>query len=261
MNIKKLFLQLTEYTNPYGSEHLLENFFPKGIEEDGFGNYIMKIGDSKTIFTCHMDTACSRREKVNHVFEGDFIKTDGTTILSADDKCGMTIMLYMIYRKVPGVYYFFMGEESGCVGSELAFRRNKEFFLDYSRMISFDRRAYHSVITHQMGQMGCSTEFAQALADELNYHGFGYRPDSTGIYTDSATFIGLIPESTNLSVGYFHEHSHTEKADIKFLENLAKAACLVHWEELPIGDKGVDKYAYMDDFDEYGGYGKWGFCY
>ena len=233
MEIKELFLKLTEYTIPHGKEFILKKYLPQNIQEDGCGNYYLKIGESKTIFTCHLDTACAKFEKVNHIFDGDFIKTDGTTVLSGDDKNGMAILLYMIYRNIPGTYYFFQGEESGMIGSNCILNLNKEFFLQYDKMISFDRRAYHSVITHQLGRRGCSQEFAQALSDELNYHGFNYQPDSTGIYTDSETFIGTIPECTNLSVGYFHEHTRNEKTDIVFLENLAKSVCLINWEELP----------------------------
>ena len=247
MNIKKLFLDLTEYTIPNGMEYTLEKFLPDGFQNDGCDNYYIKIGDSKTVFTCHMDTACGRYQKVTHVIDGNIIKTDGTTVLSADDKAGMTILLYMIYRKIPGTYYFFQGEESGMVGAHDIIHKNREFFADYDRMVSFDRRACHSVITHQMGKRGCSQDFALALAEQLNINGnFHYVPDSTGIYTDSASFIGIIPEATNLSVGYYSEHSHTERQDIKHLEELAKASCLVKWEELPIGEKKqeVNRYGY-----------------
>lgn len=255
MNIKKLFLELTEYTIPNGMEYTLEKFFPKGIQKDGCGNYFIKIGNSRTIFTCHMDTV-GKRQKVNHVIDGDFIKTDGKSILGGDDKNGMTVLLYMISRKTPGTYYFFQGEESGMVGARKIIASNKEFFKDYDRMISFDRRAYHSVITHQIGKRGCSQEFALALASELNNFGFNYKPDSSGIFTDSASFFGIIPECTNLSVGYFGEHQSSEMTDIKFLKNLAKAACIVNWEELPIGEIKEDKIKYgryfyeEDDWEE-----------
>lgn len=237
MNIKQLFLELTEFTIPNGMEYTLEKFFPKGIQEDGVGNYFIKIGKSKTIFTCHMDTACGRYEKVKHVIRDNMISTDGSTVLSGDDKNGMAILLYMIYRKVPGTYYFFQGEESGMRGARAIIAKNKAFFADFDRMVSFDRRAYHSVITHQIGKRGCSNEFALKLAEELNQHDFNYRPDPTGIFTDSAAFIGMIPECTNLSVGYFNEHSHHESTDIAFLDKLARASCLVNWEGLPIGEK------------------------
>lgn len=257
MNIKNLFLALTEYTIPHGHEYTLEKFLPKGFVEDGCGNYYYKVGgDSKTCFTCHMDTAAWKYQQVTHVIDEKMIRTDGRTVLSADDKAGMTILLYMIKNKVPGTYYFFQGEESGMAGAKAIIRKDVKFFDQFDRMVSFDRRAYHSVITHQIGRRGCSQEFALALAEELNKHeGMNYRPDATGIYTDSASFIGIIPEATNLSVGYFHEHSHTETQDIVFLEKLAKAACKVNWENLPIGEKKDEprrwgNYNYDDNYDE-----------
>jgi len=36
-------------------------------------------------------------------------------------------------------------------------------------------------------------------------------------------FADIIPECTNLSVGYFDQHSVKERQDIKFLEDLANA--------------------------------------
>lgn len=248
MNIKETFLKLTSYTIPHGMEYTLEKYFPKGIIEDGCGNYYIKIGNSKTIFTCHMDTACGSYEKVNHVLSGNFIMTDGRTVLSADDKCGMVILLYMINKKVPGTYYFFQGEESGMVGAHLILRKDKDFFNDFVRMVSFDRRAYQSIITHQLGRRGCSELFSEALSEELGYHGLKYKSDRTGIFTDSASFIGIIPEVTNLSVGYFNEHSHSERADIVFLEDLAKASCLVKWEDLPTSK---DKHGKYDNYNNY----------
>ncbi len=260
MNIKKLFLELTEYTIPGGMEYTLEKFFPKGIQEDGVGNYFIKIGESKTIFTSHMDTACNRYQKVNHVIENNIISTDGNSVLSADDKAGMTVLLYMIYRKVPGTYYFFQGEESGMMGATAIISKNRKFFSDFDRMVSFDRRNYNSIITHQMGKRGCSEEFSRTLATELNKYDLNYRSDPTGIYTDSASFINIIPECTNLSVGYFNEHTYRERTDISFLDKLAKASCKVNWESLPIGDKKEkanpsNNIMYIDDEEE------WGYCW
>jgi putative aminopeptidase FrvX len=249
MNVKETFLKLTSYTIPHGMEYTMEKYLPKNIQEDGNGNYYLQIGESKTCFTAHMDTACGYYQKVTHVVKDGIVTTDGHTVLSADDKAGMAIMLYMIEKKVPGTYYFFQGEESGCVGSTSALRKNKEFFKQFDRMVSFDRRGYNSVITHQMGRRGCSEDFALALAEEFGYHGLSYRPDNTGIYTDSVEFFGTIPECTNLSVGYYHEHSRDERQDVKFLDELAKASCLVKWEELPtVGVKASDNKWYYEDW-------------
>jgi hypothetical protein len=232
MNIKETFLQLTSKTYPHGTESAVETFLPKGFFKDKKDNCYLKIGESRTAFTCHMDTACKTQEKVIHTFEDKYIKTDGCTILGADDKAGMTILLYMIKNNVPGLYCFFIGEEVGCIGS--SFASDDKMFLSYDKMISFDRRGTGSVITYQSSSRCCSDVFADALADQLNNLGMSYKKDDTGVYTDSAEFTFVIPECTNLSVGYYSEHTSNEKQDIEHLENLAKACIKVDWESLPV---------------------------
>jgi hypothetical protein len=235
MSTKELFLKLTEFTYPHGTEYNLLHLLPKGVKFDKFGNAFLSIGSSKTMFACHLDTACKDKVKVNHIIGPRFIKTDGTSILGADDKAGMTIMLKMIESGVPGTYYFFIGEEVGCIGSSaLAFKGDIEIG-DYDRCISFDRRGYDSIITEQLYGECCSIEFATELSLRLNTKNpvFDFKPDPTGIMTDSACFIDLIPECTNISVGYFNEHKLNESQDMIFLDKLASACCNISWEDLP----------------------------
>lgn len=238
--IKSTFLKLTSKTYPYGYEddfvtEMQEiNVLPKNLEKDSQGNYFLKIGDTRTIFASHFDTACKSQTPVIHKIEGNIIKTDKTSILGADDKAGVTIMLWMIKNNVPGTYYFFIGEEVGCIGSGLA-AKFIEFKGIYDRIISFDRRGTTSVITHQSGTRTCSDEFGKELSRQLNNHRIGleYKIDNTGVYTDSAEFTSVIPECTNVSVGYYQEHTTNEHQDIKHLEKLANACLLVNWESLP----------------------------
>jgi hypothetical protein len=253
MNIKQKFLQLTAKTYPHGTENELINQLPVGYTEDGLGNFYLKIGDRpSTMFTCHLDTADRSQSKVNHILDGDIIKTDGKSILGADDKAGMVVLLSMIEKKVPGLYYFFVGEERGCVGSsKLSKKWNTTEFSDYiTKCISFDRRGTDSVITEQFYGECCSVEFAIELSKRLNAKdiNFKYQPDPTGIYTDSAQFTSLIKECTNISVGYYSEHTFSERQDIIHLERLCKVVCEIDWETLPI--IGVDNRSY--GFEDYG---------
>jgi len=244
MNIKEKFLELTQYTEVIGQEYMLEKYLPEGITEDHIGNYWIKIGESDTMFASHLDTAAHSRRKVKHVFDSietksggqeHFIETDGTTVLGADDRAGVVVMLNMIEHKIPGLYYFFMGEESGTVGSSNILEDNPEFFEPYKKCISFDRKGYTSVITVQMGQRCCSPAFTTQLANELaTLSGYDFKGDPTGIYTDSAVFMDVIPECTNISVGYYNEHSTAEFQNITFLEDLCEAVLKVNWENLPI---------------------------
>lgn len=231
MNIKETFLKLTSKTYPHGFEDELVSILPKDHSSDEHGNYYVKIGESRTAFTCHLDTACSTQVDVKHVFEGNIIKTDGSTILGADDKAGVTVLLYMIEKKVPGLYCFFIGEEVGCIGSGLA-SKNKSF-KSYDRMISFDRRGTGSIITFQSSRRCCSDDFANSLSKNFNKFGLKMSPDDTGVYTDSAEFTDIIPECTNVSVGYYKEHTHQEHQDIQHLVRLCQASVRINWEELP----------------------------
>ena len=107
MNVKRKFLRLTSKTYPHGTENQLKNHLPSGFKEDGCGNYFLEIGaNPSTMFTCHLDTADRNQKKVRHIIDHQFIKTDGNTILGADDKAGMVILLYMIEKEIPGLYYF-----------------------------------------------------------------------------------------------------------------------------------------------------------
>ena len=255
MNIKRKFLQLTKRTYPHGTESGLKSQLPKGYIEDGLGNFYLKIGESpSTMFTCHLDTADRKQTVVRHVIEGDIIKTDGTSILGADDKAGMTVLLYMIEKKIPGLYYFFIGEERGCVGSSRLSKVWSSLSIsnDITKCVSFDRRDVDSIITEQFGGICCSLGFAKELSRRLNSveSSFKYSPDPTGIFTDSAEFTSLIPECTNISVGYYNEHTSYEMQDILHLEKLCKAVCKIDWETLPIIRETSFEY---DDFSDVDG--------
>lgn len=235
--IPETFIKLTSSTYPHGTESIIADkmfklgLFPKGIDMDEHGNYFCKIGESRTIFASHLDTVSKVHEPVNHVLDGFMIKTDGTTTLGADDKAGVTILTWMMKNEIPGLYYFFIGEECGCIGSSAAAKSGD--FKDYDRIISFDRRATTSIITHQSWSRCCSDEFADAFCQELNKSGLSYVKDDGGVYTDSAEFVDIIPECTNVSVGYYKEHTFNESQDIEHLVKLADACLKVDWENLP----------------------------
>jgi len=126
MNIKDKFLELTSRTYPHGTESEIFPLLGEGLQADEFGNLFIKIGESDVMFTAHLDTATSALTDVTHVIENNIIKTDGKSILGADDKAGVVIMLNMIENKMPGLYYFFLGEEVGCIGSRKVASAQKE---------------------------------------------------------------------------------------------------------------------------------------
>ncbi len=95
----------------------------------GAGNLICNLKGTKegadTIyFTSHMDTVVPGNQ-VKPIIEGDYIVTDGTTILGADDKAGLAAILEAIrlikeQHVEHGDLQFIItvGEESGLVGAK-----------------------------------------------------------------------------------------------------------------------------------------------
>lgn len=266
MNIKEKFIELTTRTYPHGTEeemfHLLD-----GLHKDDFGNLFIKIGESDVMFASHLDTATSAKTDVVHVIKGDIIKTNGCSILGADDKAGVTIMLYMIENKIPGLYYFFVGEEVGCIGSKKVAEKFKADKIDsIKKVISFDRSDYNSIITYQRSRRCCSDKFGEELAKQLNEieSSFSYKLDTGGVSTDSIQFLELYPECTNISVGYDSEHTCYESQNIAFLEKLANACLKVDWANLPVerdpskteyksygyGKINYPRWSHYDDYDD-----------
>ena len=273
MDIKETFLNLTTHTVPHKKElEYLADKLPMNIlKKDPVGNLYIKIGENTTtMFTSHLDTV-GGDTKVNHVIEGKMIKSDGKSILGADDKAGVVIMLYMIHKGVPGLYQFFMGEEVGCVGSRalsswVEKNKNNEIYKGITKVVSLDRKDVDSVITYQTGERCCSDAFADSLISQLKKQGLTYRKDTGGVLTDSVHFTDVYAECTNLSVGYWSQHTNYERQDIEFLDSLCKACVNIDWEGLTIKRKPGESerlrstystsrnYHYYDDWDnEYGG--------
>jgi len=241
MDFKKTFLEFTEYTIPFGYEEklipLLKKYVPN-LQQDSVGNYFTQIGDSETLFTTHLDTYSKKYKKVNHVIDGDWIGTDGTTILGGDNKNGLIILLYLIDKNIPGTYYFFIGEEpilsGGLYGSSNILRTNPEFFKKFKRAIAFDRKQTGSIVTRQLARFCCSNEFADYLIEEFRLQGIEFKKDPNAYYTDTAAFLNTIPEITNISAGGWGEHTKNEKTLITYTESVAIAASNINWENLPV---------------------------
>jgi hypothetical protein len=105
---------------------------------------------------------------------------------------------------------------------------------EFDRAIAFDRRGIDSVITHQGYGRCCSDVFGEALSGALNRDDrMMYLPDDTGVYTDTAEFTDIIPECTNISVGYYHEHGDREYIDVLHFQALADAVLGFDWDALP----------------------------
>jgi hypothetical protein len=153
---------------------------------------------------------------------------------------------------VEGVYVFHRDEESGAGGSRHFAKFGKHVYGHVNMCVSLDRYGYNSIITHQGGRC-CSEAFAEGFAAALNkeHKMFAFKPDSTGLFTDSANYTENIAECTNLSVGYWGHHSSAEEVSVPHLLRLRDALCNVDMASLPIKrDPSV-----VDNDYGYGSYG------
>lgn len=231
-------VEMLTYRRPAGSDterEFCERWIaPTGAIEDMCGNWMLRVGNAPVLWSSHTDTVHRLEGRqavhVDRVFGqirlGKKARKKGSNCLGADCTAGVWIMLGMIRAEVEGLYVFHYGEECGGIGSDYISQTTPEIVAGIEYAIAFDRRGYGSVVTHQGWYAGacCSAGFAQELADEL---GYPYAPDDGGIFTDTANYVHLISECTNLSVGYFAEHTQFERLDYEHLANLLAAMCEV----------------------------------
>lgn len=215
-----------------------------------------------TLFSCHTDTVHAKDGRQQVLWDtvmGVAYKKDGDP-LGADDGTGVWILMQMLAAGIPGTYVFHRGEERGCIGSRWMKENEQPWLKSYKHAIAFDRRDTTHVITHQRGSECCSSAFAAALAEALNTEAkklgyeFDYKPDSTGVYTDTANYAGLIPECTNLSIGYEGAHGGSEIQNLEHVQQLVEVAKAIDWKGLPALRVPKDPYEYRYN----GYYSGWG---
>ena len=246
----KLLAEILSYRRNYetaSEKEFIANYIATipNIQSDIELNFFVKIGESETMFSCHTDTVhwSDGKQKVCYISDLDMAckitakedaEYDGEC-LGADDGAGIWIMLNMIEAGIPGLYVFHRGEECGGIGSSYIAEENPDLVKGIKRCIAFDRRGAHDIITHQAGGRCCSDEFAWALATEFAtaHNELDLYPCDRGLFTDSANYTHLIPECTNISVGYDSEHRVAEILDIDHLSKLLDACLKVDWESLP----------------------------
>jgi hypothetical protein len=204
------------------------------LESDGFGNLWAHIDSDNlgpvVLWSCHIDTMAAKGGKQDVRYSADKRLLELThrkpgRVLGADDGAGIFLLLEMMRARIPGGYVFHRGEEKGRLGSEYVAAYEPERLNRYDACLAFDRRDCADVITFQSGQRCASEVFAETFADALNQTGqkFAYRADDSGSYTDSYSYLDLISECTNISVGYDSEHSSRETLDCLHVWRLRKA--------------------------------------
>ena len=231
-------VEMLRYKRPEGTvtqrefcKRFLEPVFG---EPDEHGNYVTQVGyEPHLCFTAHHDTVHKTEGMQKVVVTNDVVSvadTKTSSCLGADCTTGIYIMLNMIEEGIEGTYVVHAAEEVGCKGSAALVDDMPDWLMYTKAVISFDRYGDKSVITHQMGMRTASDAFAKSFADALDMPQL--KADDGGSYTDSNEYSLLIPECTNISVGYYGQHGVNETQDLEYLDMLIDHLISADWSKL-----------------------------
>jgi hypothetical protein len=217
-------ISMLSYRRPAGSgtemEFIKRFIMPLGAKMDKHGNWCLQIGEAPTIlWSSHTDSVHHKEGYQKVDYDGKYISlpvNSKSNCLGADCAAGVWIMSEMIKAKVPGLYIFHFAEEVGCVGSSAIAEKEPGRLVNIDAAIAFDRKGIDSVITHQR-QRTCSDAFGKSMAAQLPNR---FKLDDTGVLTDTKQYMRLVPECTNISVGYYNEHRPQEALDVGHLIEL-----------------------------------------
>lgn len=245
-------LRRPRFADSTGELYVIETYIKTlpGVQMDSFGNFWLAIAqadgsEATTLFSAHTDTVHKAKATGTYKLAArdGMLSVKGGGVLGADDGTGIWILLNLIAAKVPGLYIFHREEEIGGNGSTFIAQHYTHILEKYHRAVAFDRKGTRDIITHQGGERCCSDAFAAAFAEQLNAplgigakgetEGFAFRGDDGGSFTDTKNYTRLIPECTNLAVGYYDQHTMHETQDLSFATRLVNRLIAVDWEALP----------------------------
>ncbi|MFW5703881.1 MAG: M20/M25/M40 family metallo-hydrolase [Patescibacteria group bacterium] len=119
----------------YVESHMHEIDIP--CEKDGFGNLICRLeGNGEPLFlNTHLDIP-EPAPHIEYTIDGDILRSNGGSILGADPKSGLAVLLEVArlirthsYETRPVEFVFTLGEEAGLVGA-----RNLDYAMVRSKM-------------------------------------------------------------------------------------------------------------------------------
>lgn len=251
-------LRRPRFSGTEGESYVIDKYIKTipGVTMDAYGNLWHVIKDAEgnrpvTMFSSHTDTVHKQKATGTYklVSKRAWVKAKGGGVLGADCGTGIWLMLNLIKAKVPGLYVFHRDEEIGGRGSSFIADKHADMLTGIKHCIAFDRKSTSHVITHQSGGRCCSDTFANALAAALNEgSGMQFGPNDGGSFTDSANYTHIIPECTNLSVGYYDQHTQQECQDVSFATALANKLIAIDYSKLPAErDPSVEE---EDDYED-----------
>ncbi|MFU8771978.1 MAG: M28 family peptidase [Anaerolineales bacterium] len=231
-----------------GEAQILEQFSKLKGAVHRPGLYTFIPGAGSILLVAHVDTVRTGQLLPSEVvFRHGVYSTTGKTPLGADDRAGVYAIHRIINSLRPDELPHILltdGEESGGYGVRefIADKVLEPIKDDLNLMLEFDRMGADEAVTYS----GELPEYIRGYLEER-----GWRTGH-GSYTDIATLIDAysIPGS-NLSVGYYDQHTNRETLVMDYLEMTIKRALGIladppkgaHTQELRVF---MGRYGYSD---------------
>jgi len=273
IEIVKNFVELCKIPSPSGKENklrdkILEIYGDLGEWKiDEVGNMYLKVGkgEKSLLLNAHIDTVPVDQDEINVVVEDEIIKSDGKTILGADDKSGVIAILEGVKRKknsLKGVVDIVLTveEETGLKGAKninLSFIDAKEGFV-------FD---LHNPPGEIVNESPYHNTFKFFIHGKASHAGAEPEKGVNAILLASRAIskikIGKIDEETTSNIGiikggnatnvvpdFVEVHGEARSRDENKLLNLTDEIINIFIEEVEKGDGKIDYYLNR----EYNGY-------
>lgn len=190
---------------------------------DKYGNLYVQKGDPTKTVNCviaHLDinqrvvTDNVEIMVVNNWILGIDRDTGKQIGLGHDDKTGVYFCLQALKRFKNLKVFFPLDEEVGCVGSRAA---EPAFFENVGFMLQLDRRGKSDISTSSNGNDLLTDETQKELQHILDAYEYKF---TRTISTDVGFLVGAIDiQGTNISCGYYNEHTNEEILNINQYEN------------------------------------------
>ncbi|MCX8094645.1 MAG: M20/M25/M40 family metallo-hydrolase [Caldisericia bacterium] len=269
----KNFIELCKIPSPSGKEEKVREKIIElykdlgGWKIDDIGNMYLKVGkgNKALLLNAHIDTVPVDSDNINVILENGIIKTDGKTILGADDKSGVIAILEGVKRKkdnIKGIIdvVLTVEEETGLKGAKginLSYIEAKEGYVfdmhnPPGEIVS--ESPYHNTfkffIYGKAAHAGAEPEKginAILLASKaINRIKLGK------IDNETTANIGIIKggNATNVIPDYVEVHGEARSRDEEKLLNLTDEIINIFIEEIEKGGGKLDYYLNR----EYNGY-------
>lgn len=179
----------------------LNSYYEKTRIVEKNEKYLIAVG-SKIGLVAHLDTSGDRYPR-NIIYNKKYI-TAIDSILGADDRVGVFIILKMLEYGYRPTIIFTHGEEKGGIGARDFASEYSDIGVNY--LIQLDRRGDGVVFYDNANEE--FIDYILSFRDKEEYGSFS----DISILCPSCNVSGC-----NLGVGYFNEHTNSEYQDLKIL--------------------------------------------